>query len=427
MTETNERLQEWETSAEAEEGTQKRSPVETYLDITPWLAFFVGLFLAVDRPESFMVALPLLVLWGVSKPIVHWISLPSCTGEKRMEAKDEALLRRSALRTWRMFREFSTAEENRLIPDTVQEPASMIVHRASTTNLGLLLNARLAAADMGFLTLPEFIAETEKTFESIDRLPKLDGQLYNWYDNRTLQPVEPRFISSVDNGNLVCCLWTVKQGCLGAVNEPIFSKQIWRGVADHLDTLEELLPPERWDERRPLVQRLKNRANALGAPPAKWAEALPAVERDVVALDTKLSESGSELAWWGHELCLRITHLESLFYDCVPWLMPQFAKYTDAREMQNIIHSERLTLESLPRICAALDQKLAGTLEEEGAGSEMQSGLRLLRSAITRTNDVAGSTAKRLTSVAAKAGSLAKSRGFVSLFDAKRKALSGGY
>src|SRR5260370_6782082 len=97
MTETNERLQEWETSAEAEEGTQKRSPVETYLDITPWLAFFVGLFLAVDRPESFMVALPLLVLWGVSKPIVQWLSLPSRTGEKRMEAKDEALLLRGAV------------------------------------------------------------------------------------------------------------------------------------------------------------------------------------------------------------------------------------------------------------------------------------------------------------------------------------------
>jgi cyclic beta-1,2-glucan synthetase len=427
MTVTHERLLEWETSAEAEEPGQKKSPVEIYLEITPWLAFFVGLFLAVDRPESFMVALPLLVLWGLSKPIVQWLSLPSRTGEKRMEAKDEALLRRSALRTWRLFREFSTPEENWLIPDIVQEPASLIVHRISTTNLGLLLNSRLAAMDMGFLTFPEFVADTEKTFESVDRMPKLNGQLYNWYDTCTLEPVKPRFISSVDNGNLICCLWTLKQGCLGAVSEPIFSAHMWRGVTDHLDTLEELLRPERWDERLSLVQVLKKRAKALGTSPAKWAEALPAIERDVVALDKKLSESGSELAWWGHELCLRITHLQSLFYDFAPWLMPQFAKYTDARETQNIIHSERLTLQSLPRICAALDQKLAGTLDEEGSGSEMQSGLRLLRSAITRTNDVAASMAKRLTAVAAKADSLAKSMDFVSLFDAKKKALSVGY
>ena len=162
MTVTHERLLEWETSAEAEERNQKKSPVEIYLEITPWLSFFVGLFLAVDRPESFMVALPLLVLWGVSKPIVQWLSLPTNIGVKRMDAKDEALLRRSALRTWRLFREFSTPEENWLIPDIVQEPASLIVHRVSTTNLGLLLNSRLAAMDMGFLTLPEFVADTEK-------------------------------------------------------------------------------------------------------------------------------------------------------------------------------------------------------------------------------------------------------------------------
>src|ERR1700737_1390593 len=154
----------------------------------------------------------------------------------------------------------------------------------STPNLGLLLNSRLAAADMGFLTLPEFITDTEKTFESVDRMPKLNGQLYNWYDNRTLEPVKPRFISSVDNGNLVCCLWTLKQGCLGAVNEPIFSAQLWRGVADHVDTLEELLRPVRWDERLSLVQRLKKRVKALGSSPAKWAEALPGIERDVIAL-----------------------------------------------------------------------------------------------------------------------------------------------
>ena len=426
MTVTHERLLEWETSAEAEERSQKKSPVEIYLEITPWLSFFVGLFLAVDRPESFMVALPLLVLWGLSKPIVQWLSLPSNNGEKRMDVKDQALLRRSALRTWRLFREFSTPEENWLIPDIVQEPASLIVHRVSTTNLGLLFNARLAAMDLGFLTLPEFVADTEKTFESVDRMPKMNGQLYNWYDTRTLEAVKPRFISSVDNGNLVCCLWALKQGCLGAINEPILSGQLWKGVADHLDTLEDLLRPERWDERLSLVQQLRVRVEALGSSLAKWAEALPSIERDVVALEKKLAESGSEIAWWGHELCLRITHIQSLFYDFAPWFAPQFAKYTDTRDMQNIVRSERLTLESLPRLCAALNRKL-GVMLEDGSGGEMQSALRLLRSAVARTNEVAANMANRLSGVAAKADGLAKSMDFISLFDAKKKALSVGY
>src|SRR5260370_9208991 len=137
-------------------------------------------------------------------------------------------------------------------------------------------------------------------------LTKEGGRFYTWCANRALQQVEPPLIFSVDNGNLVCCLWTVKQGCLGAVNEPIFSKQIWRGVADHLDTLEELLRPERWDERLPLVQRLKNRVKALGSSPAKWAGSLPEIGRAVVALDKNLSESASEIPCGGQKLCLPI-------------------------------------------------------------------------------------------------------------------------
>jgi len=280
---------------------------------------------------------------------------------------------------------------------------------------------------LGFLTMPEFVADTEKTFESIDRMPKMNGQLYNWYDNRTLEAVKPRFVSSVDNGNLVCCLWTLKQGCLSAMNEPIFSTPLWKGVADHLDTLEELLRSERWDERLTLVQQLKKRVKALGTSAADWAEALPAIERDVVALEKRLAESGDEITWWGHELCLRITHLQTLFYDFAPWLAPQFVKYTNTRDMQNVLRSERLTLESLPRLCASLDQKVAVMLEDEDSGGEMQAALRMLRAAIARTKDVAASMTRRLKVVATKADDLAKGMDFDPLFDAKKKALSVGF
>src|SRR6202030_1132306 len=98
MTVTHERLLEWETAAEAEEQSKKKSPVETYLDITPWISFFIGLFLVVDRPEAFMVALPLLVVWGVSKPVVQWLSQPARKGRLRLGAQDQSLLHQSSLR-----------------------------------------------------------------------------------------------------------------------------------------------------------------------------------------------------------------------------------------------------------------------------------------------------------------------------------------
>jgi hypothetical protein len=428
MTVTHERLLEWETAAEAEAQSEKKSPVETYLDITPWISFFIGLFLVVDRPEAFMVALPLLVVWGVSKPIVQWLSQPARKGRLRLGAQDQSLLRQSALRTWRLFREYSTAEENWLIPDTVQEPASLIVHRISTTNLGLLLNSRLSAMDLGFFTLPEFAADTERTFDSIDRMPKQGGQMYNWYDTRTLEPVRPRFISSVDNGNLICSLWTMKQGCLEAIREPIFRAEMWRGVADHLETIEDLLASERLGHPASgLVKEMKGKTKALGTSESNWADALPALERDTVALEKKLSqEIQGESAWWAHELCLRITHLESFLYDFAPWMTSQFARYTQPLEIQNILGAEPTTLESLPRLCTAVDTKLAAMLEED-ATQETQSAMQLLRVALARTITIATNLVKKLERLAERADALAKNMDFAFFYDAKKKALSIGY
>lgn len=38
---------------------------------------------------------------------------------------------------------------------------------------------------------------------TISSLPKWNGHLYNWYDLNTLEPLTPRYVSSVDSGNLV--------------------------------------------------------------------------------------------------------------------------------------------------------------------------------------------------------------------------------
>ena len=331
MTVTHERLLEWETAAEAESNYGKKTPVETYLQLTPWIAFLVGVIVALERPASFMIALPMLVLWGLRSRFNSGSICRFASRTRRSKPKTRSLLRHSALRTWRLFREYSTAEENFMIPDTIMKPDSLIVHRISTTNLGLLLNSRLAAMDLGFLTLPEFLTDTERSFDSIDKMPRHEGQMYNWYDNRTLDAVKPRFISAVDNGNLVCALWTVKQGCLGAIREPLFRPETLQGLRDHLDTIEEIFKSENQEESLLAgVREMKQKIGTLSDSPATWIDALAGCERVTVALAKKLSTEPieTEAQWWVYELRLRISHLESLVYDFAPWLQPQFAKCT---------------------------------------------------------------------------------------------------
>jgi len=430
MTVTHERLLEWETAAEAESTYGKKTPVETYLQLTPWITFLVGVIVALERPASFMIALPLLVLWGLSKPIQQWFDLPVRKPDAKIEAEDKKLLRHSALRTWRLFREYSTAEENFMIPDTIMKPDALIVHRISTTNLGLLLNSRLAAMDLGFLTLPEFLTDTERSFDSIDKMPRHEGQMYNWYDNRTLDAVKPRFISAVDNGNLVCALWTVKQGCLGAIREPLFKPETLQGLRDHLDTIEEIFKAENQEETLLAgVREMKQKVATLNDSPATWLDALAGCERVTVALAKKLSTEPieTEAQWWVYELRLRISHLESLVYDFAPWLQPQFAKCTAEPGVLELVPAEKLTLETLPKVCHTLDQKLWRMLEEGGSNVESRSALQLLRSAVGRTSSIAKSMTTRLERVAERADTLARSMNFNFFFDAKKKLMFTGY
>ena len=92
-------------------------------------------------------------------------------------------------------------------------------------------------ANSGFLTVPEFAEQTLRTLATVAKLPRFRGHLLNWYDTRTLEPLRPRFVSSVDSGNLVASLWTLQQGCLDLLQRPLLEKQLAEGLADHLRIL----------------------------------------------------------------------------------------------------------------------------------------------------------------------------------------------
>ena len=132
-----------------------------------------------------------------------------------------AFLRHQALRIWRFYAEFSSEKHNYLIPDNVEEQSLFEAPRVSTTNIGMLLNARQAAADFGFITTPEFATLTGRTLASIRKLEKLHGHPYNWYDTRTLAPLHPVTISSVDNGNLAASLYTLRAGAQAMLKLPL--------------------------------------------------------------------------------------------------------------------------------------------------------------------------------------------------------------
>jgi cyclic beta-1,2-glucan synthetase len=139
--------------------------------------------------------------------------------DSRLSAADLHLLRDAGERTWRYFKEWSTASTNWLIPDNVEEDGKVAM-RLSPTNLGMLLNARVAAVHLELLSLADFVRDTRETLTVAEGLARYRGHFYNWYDVETLEALEPRFVSTVDSGNLAAALWTLKQAAIGFSRDP---------------------------------------------------------------------------------------------------------------------------------------------------------------------------------------------------------------
>ncbi len=145
------------------------------------------------------------------------LTLYSCRDRKNKrkeitEKQRERLLTYAAA-MWGYFDDYCTEKFNFLPPDNVQfVPSVKIASRTSPTNIGMMLVSVLAARDFGFITSEELAQRLAKSLDSVDKLEKYEGNLFNWYDVTTLKTAEPRFVSAVDSGNFLCCLTALKEG-----------------------------------------------------------------------------------------------------------------------------------------------------------------------------------------------------------------------
>ena len=160
-----------------------------------------------------------------------------------------------------------TEQENHLPPDNFQEdPEPDIAHRSSPTNFGLYLLSVLAAHDFGWLGLIDTIDRLEATLNTLNKLPRLHGHFYNWYDTRTLHPLEPRYVSTVDSGNLAAHLLVLVQGFRDLTQQPYEFSTVLSGLADTHRLLESALAETNDDQRMLIVtqEELQKKADKLG-------------------------------------------------------------------------------------------------------------------------------------------------------------------
>jgi cyclic beta-1,2-glucan synthetase len=185
------------------------------------------------------LVLPFAALWIASPAIARWTSRsPVVAGRLSMSDGDARALRLIARRTWRFFETFVTPADHMLPPDNFQEdPAPVLAHRTSPTNLGLYLLSVVSARDFGWTGTFDAVERLEATLSNMSRLARFRGHFYNWYDTRDLRPLDPRYVSSVDSGNLAGHLIALANTCREWAAQPLTDERRLAGVADALELM----------------------------------------------------------------------------------------------------------------------------------------------------------------------------------------------
>lgn len=239
------RLLEWNPSREADresaaaDGNSLASSFRT-MWVGPTLAAAMATYLATSTPAVLAVAGPILLAWFASPAIAWWLSRPLARRKATLTVDQTQFLRALSRRTWAFFDNFLGAEDHWLPPDNYQEyRIAAVAHRTSPTNMGLALLANLAAYDFGYIAAGQVILRTANTLDTMDRLERHRGHFYNWYDTQTLQPLPPRYISTVDSGNLAGHLLTLRAGLLALADDRILPARLFHGLGDTLEILVE--------------------------------------------------------------------------------------------------------------------------------------------------------------------------------------------
>ncbi len=185
------------------------------------------------KPQSVIPAFIVSAGWFISPFIAYRVSREEKKAVVPINSDDLFELRTTARKTWRYYEEFVNNRNNYLAPDNYQEePPNGIAYRTSPTNIGLGMLAALCARDFGYIGTDEMYKIIKRTVSTIEKLDKWKGHLYNWYDTRSLNTLRPRYISTVDSGNFVCYLITLKEGLLDYLNRPLIEKVLVDGIKD---------------------------------------------------------------------------------------------------------------------------------------------------------------------------------------------------
>ena len=345
--------------------------------IAPVLALVLGFALAVSRSSELLFCAPVLLLWLVSPVIGWWISKPLVSPVQDLTVDQRAFLRTSARRTWRFFAQFVGPQDNWLPPDNFQEyPTPAIASRTSPTNIGMALLANLAAYDFGYISAGELLRLTSNTVVTMERLERYRSHFYNWYDTRTLQPLNPQYVSSVDSGNLAGSLLTLQAGLAELKDQPVLSSNAFQGLQDTLQVLAEHVPSIPAPDLAQKIEFLRDRLQSL------TVDGQPQTLAAADGLLDEMQRAGEGLAAW---LPADIDSEDELVY----WVQAFGQQSRALRDDLGLLVSEPRHFSNIPTLTELVLARAVGTEALSSAGEAAAERLSIIADLVERCRELA--------------------------------------
>ncbi len=440
------RLLEWVSAAHTARSLRSGSDrLLFYKDMRASIALVLslGVALLVARPAVLAISAPLLALWLLAPELLRRASAPT-KPPAPLRAEDRAVLRRLARRTWLFFESFVGPGDQWLPPDNFQEePRGAVAHRTSPTNIGLLLIAELSAHDFGYIGPTELCLLLRQSFDSLMRLERYGGHWLNWYGTTDLEPLLPRYVSTVDSGNLAASLIALAGGCKDASRMPLLGARRWQGLMDTLALLEEVARslPGGQAALAPVIAAFSETVDLASRGPEGMRSALlalesarlPAIEKEIVALldgsaalDRASVSVLRELRTWLDRLRRQLQAMHRDVDTFLPWL-DAARDATAGREAAIVsrLDARTLSLDGIIDVASAVRDALV--LEETRPIQAHRRAFTEAIAALDSAREAAHSCRDELRAVAARALAETHAMDFRFLYDARRRLFHIGY
>ncbi|UCF60065.1 MAG: hypothetical protein JSV37_09870 [Anaerolineaceae bacterium] len=401
-----------------------------------------GLLFWVD-PVRLIFAGPFLLLWFISPFVAMWLNVkPDRTPQQAPISEPQSqMLRQIARETWRFYDDFVNDETKWLPPDNYQiSHRKELAMRTSPTNIGLWLLSALGAFDFGYVTGDQFIQLITQTFNTIDNLERFEGHLLNWYELQNLQPLMPRYISTVDSGNLLGSLWALDQGIQEVIDSPLFGEQASRGLIDTLRVLQEVL--NKIDHRGRHSEIFEKLEEMFLTKPKNLEEfilhiwfAVNSVD-DLIRFLAQDSELDSEAAYWSEKTQNQLKAWVELIDRYLPWVGFILQEPKDNLDLFNskVKDAYRKFLESTLSLSdiASGNIDFIGVLETEYAKlsdppEHLEIWIDRIREDFSKAKWFAGEMLSNVADLIRRIRDLSDSMNMRFLYDTNRRLFSIGY